>query len=200
MSREAAVGNVVGLSLGMAASETETAEDLWERICSGLPANMMDANESSCQVEECFPESFSEMCCPIPVTMSCTDLMNDENHVEGIYPWAPMADSQQYLAMLENRLRKLKGLNEEPSSKGMLRSLSQAKKECWDRFLHEQCMSEMYIDGYEMDQSAIDSLKRWVLPDRVPVNTEEIQHLISPESFSASQEEPEGQGSSNCEQ
>lgn len=100
----------------------------------------------------------------------------------------------------ENRLRKLKGLNEEPSSKGMLRSLSQAKKECWDRFLHEQCMSEMYIDGYEMDQSAIDSLKRWVLPDRVPVNTEEIQHLISPESFSASQEEPEGQGSSNCEQ
>ncbi|XP_078262236.1 coiled-coil domain-containing protein 32 [Rhinoraja longicauda] len=184
----------------MAASETETAEDLWERICSRLPANMMDLNETSCPVEECFPESFSEICCSIPVTVPCTDLMNDENHGEGINPWAPMADSQQYLAMLENRLRKLKGLNEEPSSKGMLRSLSQAKKECWDRFLHEQCMSDLYSEGYEMDQRAIDYLKRWVQPDRVAVNTEEIQSLISPGRRPGSQEEPGGEGSSNCEQ
>ncbi|XP_051872894.1 coiled-coil domain-containing protein 32 [Pristis pectinata] len=184
----------------MAASETESADDIWERICSALPAQMMDVNETNSPVKECFPESFSEIFSPIPVTEPDVDLMNNKNHAEGIDPWAPMADSQQYLAMLENRLRKLKGMNEEPSSKGMLRSLSQAKKECWDRFLHEQYMSEMYSDGYEMDQSAMDYFKRWVQPDRVPVNTEEVQYLISPEGQSESQEKPEGESCSSCEQ
>ncbi|XP_072120600.1 coiled-coil domain-containing protein 32 [Mobula birostris] len=184
----------------MAARETESADDIWERICSGLPAQMMDVNETDSPVRECFPESFSEIFSPIPVTVPDVDLMSNKNHAEEGNLWAPMADSQQYLATLENRLRKLKGINEEPSSKGMLKSLSQAKKECWDRFLHEHYMSEMYSDGYEMDQSAMDYFKRWVQPDRVAVNAEEIQYLISPEGQSESQEEPEGESCSSCEQ
>ncbi|XP_069773364.1 coiled-coil domain-containing protein 32 [Narcine bancroftii] len=174
----------------MAASVTESTDDIWKRICSGLPAQMMDMNDTGSLMKECFPESFSEIFSPIPITDA--DLTNNNNLADGINSWAPMADSQQYLATLENRLRKLKGMNEEPSSKGMLRSLSQAKKECWDRFLHEQYMSETYSDGYEMDPSAMDYLKRWVQPDRVPVNTEEVQYLISPEGRSETQDEPEG--------
>uniref|UniRef100_UPI00398F5639 coiled-coil domain-containing protein 32 n=1 Tax=Pristiophorus japonicus TaxID=55135 RepID=UPI00398F5639 len=179
----------------MDVSDTECGDDIWERICSGLPAL------AESPIEDYLPESFSEIFSPIPgMALDLDSMSNDEDHAEGVNPWAPMADSHQYIAALETRLRKLKGLNEEPSSKEMLRSLSQAKKECWDRFLHEQYGSDMYSDGYEMDQSAIDHFKRWLQPERVPVSAEEIQHLIDPDGRCADQEESESEGRLACEQ
>ncbi|XP_067847257.1 coiled-coil domain-containing protein 32 [Heptranchias perlo] len=181
----------------MAASETESGDDMWERICSGLPARTRDGNETDSPIGDCLPESFCEIFSPIPGQVLDMDLTSsDEDHSEGDNGWTPLADSDQYLAALENRLRKLKGLNEEPNSKEMLRSLSQAKKECWDRFLHEQFGSDVYSDEYEIDQSAIDHFKRWLQPERVAVSAEEVQYLIDPEG----REEPEGESYSACEQ
>lgn len=51
----------------------------------------------------------------------------------------------------ENRLRKLKGQSSDVTSREMLRSLSQAKKECWDRFLHDAQTSELFQGG-DMDE------------------------------------------------
>jgi hypothetical protein len=51
----------------------------------------------------------------------------------------------------ENRLKRIKGQCTEVTSREMLRSLSQAKKECWDRFLHDAQSSELFQEG-ELDQ------------------------------------------------
>lgn len=51
----------------------------------------------------------------------------------------------------ENRLKKLKGQSSDVTSREMLRSLSQAKKECWDRFLHDAQTSELFQGG-DMDE------------------------------------------------
>lgn len=51
----------------------------------------------------------------------------------------------------ENRLKKLKGQSSDVTSREMLRSLSQAKKECWDRFLHHAQTSELFQGG-DMDE------------------------------------------------
>ncbi len=51
----------------------------------------------------------------------------------------------------ENRLKKLKGQSSDVTSRDMLRSLSQAKKECWDRFLHDAQTSELFQGG-DMDE------------------------------------------------
>ncbi|XP_067895805.1 coiled-coil domain-containing protein 32 [Heterodontus francisci] len=183
----------------MAAGDMESSDELWERICSSLTAHTMDRNETKSAIGGCQPESFSEIFSPIPGKGLDEDSVSSNEDQAGVSPWTPMADSHQYLATLENRLRKLKGLNEDPSSKEMLRSLSQAKKECWDRFLHEQYRSEVYSDEYETDPSAIDHFKRWLQPERVPVSAEEVQYLINPEGQSAGQEEPDSKSCSACE-
>lgn len=51
------------------------------------------------------------------------------------------------IIFLENRLKRIKGLSNEVTSRQMLRSLSQAKKECWDRFLHDAEASELFQEG-----------------------------------------------------
>ena len=56
----------------------------------------------------------------------------------------------------ENRLKKIKGQTSDVTSRDMLRSLTQAKKECWDRFLHDAQTSELFQSG-DMDQ-------RWDMP------------------------------------
>ncbi|GCC21482.1 hypothetical protein chiPu_0019954 [Chiloscyllium punctatum] len=181
----------------MDAGDMESSEDLWERICAGLAAQTSDGNETEAPIGRSQPAFFSEIFDPIPRKVLNVDSINNNEDQTSVTPWTPLADSQQYLAVLENRLRKLKGLNEEPSSKEMLLSLSQTKKECWDRFLHDQYGSNLYSNEYEMDQSAIDHFKRWLQPERVPVSTEEVQYLINPEGQSANQEEPK---SESCDQ
>uniref|UniRef100_A0ABI7XIQ0 Coiled-coil domain containing 32 n=1 Tax=Felis catus TaxID=9685 RepID=A0ABI7XIQ0_FELCA len=97
-------------------------------------------------------------------------------------PWAPLQDSEVYLASLEKKLRRIKGLNQEVTSKDMLRTLAQAKKECWDRFLQEKLASEFFVDGFDSDESTLEHFKRWLQPDKVAISTEEVQYLIPPES------------------
>ncbi|XP_026643467.1 coiled-coil domain-containing protein 32 [Microtus ochrogaster] len=64
----------------------------------------------------------------------------------------------------------------------MLRTLAQAKKECWDRFLQEKLASEFFVDGLDSDESTLEHFKRWLQPDKVAISTEEVQFLIPPES------------------
>lgn len=47
---------------------------------------------------------------------------------------------------------RIKGLSQEVTSKDMLHTLAQAKKECWDRFLQEKSESDFYMDGTEPDE------------------------------------------------
>ncbi|KFP75249.1 Uncharacterized protein C15orf57, partial [Apaloderma vittatum] len=106
-------------------------------------------------------------------------------------PWAPLSDSEVYLASLERRLRRIKGLSQEVTSKDMLRTLSQAKKECWDRFLQEKFESELYVEGHDSDESTLEHLKRWLQPDKVAISTEEVQYLIPPDPQPEKQEAEE---------
>ncbi|XP_019407209.1 PREDICTED: uncharacterized protein C15orf57 homolog [Crocodylus porosus] len=106
-------------------------------------------------------------------------------------PWAPLQDSAVYLASLERRLMRIKGLSQEVTSKDMLHTLAQAKKECWNRFLQEKFESEFYIEEHESDESTLEYLKRWLQPDKVAISTEEVQCLIPPESHPDKQENEE---------
>ncbi|XP_042737958.1 coiled-coil domain-containing protein 32 isoform X1 [Lagopus leucura] len=155
------------------------SEDLWAEICSCLPhPDQKDASEA-------FTDSFLD------------SYKNGGSQGNGVpsqpnpKPWAPLNDSEVYLASLERKLMRIKGLSEEVTSKDMLRTLSQAKKECWDRFLQEKFESEIYIEGHESDESTLEHLKRWLQPDKVAINTEEVQYLIPPESQVEKQETEE---------
>uniref|UniRef100_A0A8C9FA78 Coiled-coil domain containing 32 n=1 Tax=Pavo cristatus TaxID=9049 RepID=A0A8C9FA78_PAVCR len=158
---------------------TRPSEDLWAEICSCLPhPDQKDASEA-------FTDSFLD---------SYTNGGSQDNGVPSQpnpKPWAPLNDSEVYLASLERRLMRIKGLSQEVTSKDMLRTLSQAKKECWDRFLQEKFESEFYIEGHESDESTLEHLKRWLQPDKVAINTEEVQCLIPPESHVEKQEAEE---------
>lgn len=63
----------------------------------------------------------------------------------------------------ENRLKKLKGQSSDVTSRDMLRSLSQAKKECWDRFLHDAQTSELFQGGDMDDRSDIIFLQTYFI-------------------------------------
>lgn len=38
------------------------------------------------------------------------------------------------------------------------------------------------MDGLDSDESTLEHFKRWLQPDKVAINTEEVQFLIPPES------------------
>lgn len=151
---------------------TESGRDLWSEICSCLP------NADQEDVSNAFSDSFVDS---YPV---CKDQGQAADFAvqSAIKPWAPLQDSEVYLASLEKKLRRIKGLNEEVTSKDMLRTLAQAKKECWDRFLQEKLASEFFVDGLDSDESTLEHFKRWLQPDKVAISTEEVQYLIPPES------------------
>ncbi|NXL87371.1 CCD32 protein, partial [Alectura lathami] len=156
-----------------------SGEDLWAEICSCLPhPEQKDAGQA-------FTDSFAD------VYASGGGQGSGGSSRGGPKPWAPLKDSEVYLASLERRLMKIKGLSQEVTSKDMLRTLSQAKKECWDRFLQEKFESELYLEGHETDESTLEHLKRWLQPEKVAVNTEEVQYLIPPESQLEKQETEE---------
>ncbi|NWH77769.1 CCD32 protein, partial [Piaya cayana] len=119
-------------------------EDLWAEICSCLPhPEQRDPGDA-------FTDSFLDSC-------SDDDGGSRGSGSEGssqvtLKPWAPLHDSEVYLASLERRLMRIKGLSQEVTSKDMLRTLSQAKKECWDRFLQEKFESELYVEGHDSDE------------------------------------------------
>ncbi|XP_066464761.1 coiled-coil domain-containing protein 32 [Eleutherodactylus coqui] len=141
-----------------------SSKDMWAEICPSTP-DIQEVNPS-----DTFSDSFL---CPHP--------SESPPHVTSSHtpkPWAPLEDSEVYLATLERRLQKIKGQTCEVTSKDMLLSLGQAKKECWDRFLQESFETEAYIGTNEIDNSKLEHLKRWLQPEKVAINSEEVQCLI----------------------
>ncbi|XP_056624658.1 coiled-coil domain-containing protein 32 [Triplophysa dalaica] len=137
--------------------------DLWSEVCSSLP-----------QPREFEDGQFTDSFQP-----SAQESPHPNSPRASLNPWEPMADSDVYIASLENRLKRIKGLSNEVTSRQMLRSLSQAKKECWDRFLHDAEASELFQEG-TFDQSALEQFKRWVSPEKVAINAEELEYLLLP--------------------
>lgn len=137
--------------------------DLWSEVCSSMP-----------QPQELHDGQFTDSFQP-----SSQESSQPNSPRASINPWEPMADSEVYIASLENRLKRIKGQSNEVTSREMLRSLSQAKKECWDRFLHDAQTSELFQEG-NFDQSALEQFKRWLSPERVAINAEELEYLLLP--------------------
>ncbi|NXK42922.1 CCD32 protein, partial [Piprites chloris] len=154
-----------------------SGEDLWAEICSCLPhPELKDGGDA---FTDSFMDSYAQGGGSGGTSRPC------------LKPWAPLHDSEVYLASLERRLMKIKGLSQEVTSKDMLHTLSQAKKECWDRFLQEKFEAECYVEGHDADESTLEHLKRWLQPDKVAISSEEVQCLIPPEPQPEKQENEE---------
>ncbi|KAK7904353.1 hypothetical protein WMY93_016960 [Mugilogobius chulae] len=137
--------------------------ELWSEICSSLPQTPAEGKHD-------FGDSFH------PGSAHFSD---QNSSCPSGAKWEPMEDSEMYIATLENRLKRLKGQSSDVTSRDMLRSLSQAKKECWDRFLHDAQTSELF-QGEDMDQSALEHFKRWLVPEKVAISAEELEFLLRP--------------------
>uniref|UniRef100_A0A8C3J6V7 Coiled-coil domain containing 32 n=1 Tax=Calidris pygmaea TaxID=425635 RepID=A0A8C3J6V7_9CHAR len=158
-----------------------SGEDLWAEICACLPHP--EQKDGTDTFTDSFTDSYAEA--------GSQGRGSDAPSQTSPKPWAPLNDSEVYLASLERRLMRIKGLSQEVTSKDMLRTLSQAKKECWDRFLQEKLEAELYLEGHDSDESTLEHLKRWLQPDKVAINTEEVQCLIPPEPRPEKQESEE---------
>ncbi|TFK14988.1 alpha-actinin-1 [Platysternon megacephalum] len=158
---------------------TRSSQDLWAEICSCLP----DPDQQD-DFSDAFTDSFTDSY----ISGESQDEEPGGSFQANLKPWAPLKDSEIYLASLERRLMRIKGLSQEVTSKDMLHTLAQAKKECWDRFLQEKFESEFYVEGHESEESTLEHLKRWLQPDKVAISTEEVQYLIPPESHIEKQE------------
>ncbi|KAK5857432.1 hypothetical protein PBY51_010680 [Eleginops maclovinus] len=147
--------------------------ELWTEICSSLPEpQAVAAPEVNTEFRDSFEPAAQE-------EVQVNGHSNGTNDSSSDVIWEPMEDSEIYIASLENRLKKIKGQSSDVTSKDMLRSLSQAKKECWDRFLHDAQTSELFQGG-DMDQSAIEHFKRWLIPEKVAISAEELEFLLRP--------------------
>ncbi|XP_054469631.1 coiled-coil domain-containing protein 32 [Anoplopoma fimbria] len=147
--------------------------ELWTEICSSLPESQAEAAP---EINTEFRDSFQPAA---PVGLQVNGLSNGTNTSSPSAEWEPMEDSEVYIASLENRLKKIKGQSSDVTSRDMLRSLSQAKKECWDRFLHDAQTSELFQGG-DMDDSALEHFKRWLIPEKVAISAEELEFLLRP--------------------
>ncbi|XP_036073626.1 coiled-coil domain-containing protein 32 isoform X2 [Rousettus aegyptiacus] len=126
---------------------TKSGLDLWAEICSCLPNPDQEDGANNA-----FSDSFLDSYPPGTGQGETPDFAAQA----ALKPWAPLQDSEVYLASLEKKLRRIKGLNQELTSQDMLRTLAQAKKECWDRFLQEKLTSEFFVDGLDSDESFKD--------------------------------------------
>nr|KAF6483503.1 coiled-coil domain containing 32 [Rousettus aegyptiacus] len=127
---------------------TKSGLDLWAEICSCLPNPDQEDGANNA-----FSDSFLDSYPPGTGQGETPDFAAQA----ALKPWAPLQDSEVYLASLEKKLRRIKGLNQELTSQDMLRTLAQAKKECWDRFLQEKLTSEFFVDGLDSDESCFGS-------------------------------------------
>ncbi|XP_029569982.1 coiled-coil domain-containing protein 32 [Salmo trutta] len=154
--------------------ETRSSGELWSEICSSLPDVQEEAQGQEGDDATLFTDSFQ----PSQVGNGLQSIgMSTSSSSHSV--WEPMEDSDVYIASLENRLKRIKGQCTEVTSREMLRSLSQAKKECWDRFLHDAQSSELFQEG-ELDASALEHLKRWLVPEKVAISAEELEYLLLP--------------------
>ncbi|KAL2099105.1 hypothetical protein ACEWY4_005585 [Coilia grayii] len=149
--------------------DARSSGELWSEICSSLAKPHEEGLDGKAE----FTDSFQ------PAAQNNTQ-SNGTSSNSSSSPWEPMADSEMYLASLENRLKRIKGQASEVTSREMLKSLSQAKKECWDRFLHDAQTSELFQNGGDMDESALEHFKRWLIPEKVAISAEELEYLLRP--------------------
>lgn len=153
--------------------EVRSSGELWSEICSSLPEVQGGATqENNTQFKDSFQPAAE-------VGVHFSGQSNGTSTCSSSAKWEPMEDSEIYIASLENRLKKLKGQSSDVTSREMLRSLSQAKKECWDRFLHDVHTSELF-QGSDMDESALEHFKRWLIPEKVAISAEELEYLLRP--------------------
>lgn len=153
--------------------EVRSSGELWSEICSSLPEAQAETNADN---NTDFKDSFQP---DAQVGVQVDGQSNGTSTSSPSAKWEPMEDSEMYIATLENRLKKLKGQSSDVTSRDMLRSLSQAKKECWDRFLHDAQTSELFQGG-DMDESALEHFKRWLIPEKVAISAEELEYLLRP--------------------
>lgn len=150
--------------------EVRSSGELWSDICSTLPEVKDEvANQEN---NTLFTDSFQ------PPSQG-NGQSNGQSPNGTDTKWEPMDDSDVYIASLENRLKRLKGLASDVTSRDMLKSLSQAKKECWDRFLHDTQTSELFQSG-DLDEGALEHFKRWLIPEKVAISAEELEFLLRP--------------------
>uniref|UniRef100_A0A8C8FQT6 Coiled-coil domain containing 32 n=1 Tax=Oncorhynchus tshawytscha TaxID=74940 RepID=A0A8C8FQT6_ONCTS len=126
--------------------ETRSSGELWSEICSSLPDVQEEAQGQEGDDATLFTDSFQPSHVGNGLQSNGMSTSSSSHSA-----WEPMEDSDVYIASLENRLKRIKGQCTEVTSREMLRSLSQAKKECWDRFLHDAQSSELFQEG-ELDQ------------------------------------------------
>ncbi|KFV79187.1 Uncharacterized protein C15orf57, partial [Struthio camelus australis] len=163
-----------------------SGEDLWAEICSCLPhPDQKDAGDA---FTDSFMDSYADR-------GSLEDVLDGSSHKNiNPKPWAPLNDSEIYLASL---VWALFGIHRTVNMTYLMPvcmeiwGLTTSKKECWDRFLQEKFESEFYVEGHESDESTLEHLKRWLHPDKVAISTEEVQYLIPPESQPEKQETEE---------
>eukprot|EP00061_Rhincodon_typus_P009747 g33489.t1 len=90
----------------MDVGDMESSEELWERICAGLAAQTRDGNETEALIGSSQPAFFSEIFNPIPGKVLDVDSVTNSEDQTGVTPWTPLADSQQYLAVLGGMVSK----------------------------------------------------------------------------------------------
>ncbi|KAM7375892.1 hypothetical protein PAMP_005654 [Pampus punctatissimus] len=181
--------------------EVRSSGELWSQICSSLPGVQTEPTPEN---NPEFKDSFQPAA---QVGLQVNGQSNGTNSSSPSAKWEPMEDSEMYIASLENRLKKLKGQTSDVTSRDMLRSLSQAKKECWDRFLHDAQTSELF-QGSDMDESALEHFKRWLIPEKVAISAEELEYLLRPSqnreqaepNQTRNEEETEGDGHNSEEE
>ncbi|KAE8587646.1 hypothetical protein XENTR_v10022051 [Xenopus tropicalis] len=173
-----------------------SGQDIWAEICP-CPDGAQPLH-----VTEAFSDSFLGSSPVRDTDREFQDCDSPEIETDALHsnqkPWAPLQDSDVYLASLERKLQKIKGHSREVTSKEMLHSLGQAKKESWDRFLQENLETEAYMEDCEVDSSSLEHLRRWLQPEKVAINSEEVQHLIPAESLTEKAENE--QDSTSAEQ
>ncbi|KAK0153050.1 Coiled-coil domain-containing protein 32 [Merluccius polli] len=156
--------------------EVRSSGELWSDICSTLPevkdqvANQADNTH--------FTDSFQPSS-QVNGQSANVQSPNVQSPNGTSTKWEPMDDSEVYIASLESRLKRLKGHSSDVTSRDMLKSLSQAKKECWDRFLHDTQTSELFQSD-DLDEGALEHFKRWLIPEKVAISAEELEYLLRP--------------------
>lgn len=173
--------------------EVRSSGELWSEICSSLPEVQAETNADN---NTDFKDSFQP---DAQVGVQVNGQSNGTSTSSPSAKWEPMEDSEMYIATLENRLKKLKGQSSDVTSRDMLRSLSQAKKECWDRFLHDAQTSELFQGG-DMDESALEHFKRWLIPEKVAISAEELEYLLRPSQSKDTAEPNQTQNEDDTEQ
>ncbi|CDQ90585.1 unnamed protein product [Oncorhynchus mykiss] len=156
--------------------KARSSRDLWSEICWSLPDVQVEEEDQGRGEDNAalFKDSFQPSHVGNDLQSNGMSMSFSSHSV-----WEPMEDSDVYIASLENRLKRIKGQCTEVTSREMLRSLSQAKTECWDRFLHDAQSSEIFQED-ELDQSTLEHLKRWLVPEKVAISAEELECLLLP--------------------